>query len=55
MGQLYDNAFALSDTFKELKIDNVDWWRRMAFLLGNSLNLLFYKPKDYDPYRSALF
>jgi len=50
MGNIYDNVVSLTDLFRYENQENLNWWKNLGYYFGNSLNQIFYKPSDFNPY-----
>jgi hypothetical protein len=60
LGKIYDNTVAMIDLLRFGDANNRNYWRNLGYYAGNSLNQIFYKPRNYDPFkpkvtRTALF
>lgn len=50
LGNIYDNTVDLSNLFTTLDIENPNWWAKVGKLVGDTINQVAYKPKNYEPY-----
>jgi hypothetical protein len=51
MGKIYDNTVASIDLIRFGEPNNPNYWKNIGYYAGNSINQIFYKPRNYDPYR----
>jgi hypothetical protein len=50
MGRIYDNTVAIIALVRTGDKEDVNYWKNLGYYTGNSLNQVFYKPINYDPY-----
>ena len=36
--------------FKDVRASDVEWWSLTGAAIGDTINQMFNKPKDFDPY-----
>ena len=48
LGRIYDNVADLIDLFNDVKLDELNWWKKTGYLLGDSVSQVFNKPADYE-------
>jgi hypothetical protein len=51
LGKVYDNTVAMIDLLRFGDDTNKNYWRNLGYYAGNSLNQIFYKPRNYDPFK----
>ena len=50
LGQIYDNIEELIELYGKPITAEIGWWIRTSQLLGDTINQIFFKPEDYEPY-----
>lgn len=51
LGKIYDNTVDIVDIFRKGDPSTENYWKNLGYYFGDSLNQIFYKPENYDPYK----